>query len=459
MSIFKRALNYVTDNTELKEKLNTLDQKLEDLTSNRKEDVITQVRECKENEIIYNVANKSVTVVDCNGDMFGGEVEKDVVELLKTADTKEIIKLLTPEKVESKGSDFDVEKEEKEIVKPFLGIFEGVDDFEVVGDKLFFKNIRSVEIPSLIAAAFVKLIEKHRDYVDEQIQTGYLVEDEEYQSLKSFTLKLLTSARKESIQQVLQFCRHNDLRISKRGNIIGYRRVEEYNEVNMSENLELLSFIKIQAEKLKKWKKGLKNYEIFKDENGSYIYHNRNADDVDYDIHIGNLYELYNNQNVLLPNTTKLYTSKHNYGKYVFSIGDIYKAEEGDINTDAGQCAAGGLHFASVNYNYSGFGQVPVVVLINPAKTITIPINEMEKGRTTEMKIACINPNEHGVHIQEELIEKADEEYEEYTTEELLEAVANKTVVNLSVKEEVTQLSIPEIKNIAELLKNRVITI
>lgn len=449
MSLFKSALDYLTGKKQLQEQLNQLEKKVENISKD--EETVKEYPEpiCK-NRTIYNVNTKSITVIDCEGNTFDGYVEADVIEKLKQADTAEIIKLLTPEVIEEENT-YNVEQEEKEIVKPFLNIFDNVNDFEVVGDNLYFKGIKSVAIPSLIVARFVELLEQHNN------NCFKLSEFEEYQSLKAFTLKLLTSPRQESINQVLDFCRHNNLRISKRGNIIGYRRVKEFTDVQMPENTELTQFVKESVEKLKKWKKGVKNYFVYLSYGEFLLAEQSKWNETDNIV--GNLYELYNNQSVLTSETTKLYTSQHSYGKYTFVIGDIYKADEDDIDVDAGQCHSGGLHFASVDYNYSGYGEIPVVVLINPAKTITIPLNEIRKGRTTEMKIACINPNEHGVHIQEELIEKADEEYDEFVMEELLQAVANKTVVNLSVEEEVTQLSIPEIKNVTELLRNRIVTI
>lgn len=83
----------------------------------------------------------------------------------------------------------------------------------------------------------------------------------------------------------------------------------------------------------------------------------------------------------------------------------------------------------------------------------------MQKGRTTEMKIACINPNEHGVHIDYELIKEADKQYDEYTIEELQNVISQKTLIPLSIEEEITELSIPEVQNITELLKKRSIII
>ena len=446
-SIFQKALNYLTGNTELKEKLNKVEQKLEELTSDRKEDVITVEPVCK-NRIIYNAATKFVTVVDCNNDTFSGEVEKDVVELLKTADTREIIRLLTPKKVESKGSDFDIEKEEKEIVKPFLGIFEGVDDFEVVGDKLFFKNIRSVEIPSLIAAAFVKLIEKHRDYVDGQIQTGYLVEDETYQSLKMFTLKLLLNPLEESRNQLLTFVRNNSIQVSRFGNLVLYRACYESNESN-----ELVKFVAKEYLKLKAWKKAPRNYEVYDTVEGLKA---TDKGEIYQDDYKGNLAKLYEELPKLQEKGKQYYSS---HGKKKIVIGDVYKIEDEEVDLNADVCHAGGLHAASVDYDYSSYGNVNLVVLINPAKTITVPTYDIGKMRVSEMMIVGINPNPQGVPISEDFYCDLDDNYHNYSIEELENALQTKSLGVTSVSDAVSEVSLKEVQNITNLLKNRVINL
>ena len=464
-SIFTRALDYLSGKKEL---LTVLEQqstviKLLKESVEAKQEVIKEEKPCK-NKIIYNVNTKYVNVITCENNSYAGyDISPETVELLKDAEDAIIIQLLSPKKEEVIVNETEgkIEKEEKELVSHFLDIFDGVDDFEVVGDSVFFKGIKSVEIPSVIVARFIEILENGKS-VYGSIMTEMT---DEYQSLKAFTAKLLTSPREESIQQVLKFCRHNDMRISKKGNIIAYRRVREYTDVSMPDNLELVAFVKESIDKVKKWKKSPKNYEIYTSDDfegydiieTSKIYQ-KSFQDRNHSI-IGNLFDLYNNQSILKPETTKLYSSQHDYGKYQFAIGDVYKADENDIDVDAGQCHSGGLHFASVNYNYTGYGEIPVVVLINPAKTITIPLNELAKGRTTEMKIACINPNEHGIHIDEALIEQADEEFDEYTLEELQQVISQKTLKPLSIEEEVTVLSIPEVVNIREILSRRVISI
>lgn len=445
-SIFKKALVYLG----LKDAKGEYPNKVVQI-----EVVNAQPNNCITNKLIYNVNTKKVIVITCDGDKYEGDnIEKEEIEALKTANVQEIVNILTPKHVEQ----IEDVKEEMKLVSKFLGVFDNSDDFDVVGEQLYFKGIRSTPIPHIIVARFIEILQQIEDNKTEINLFTYKSTaelNEEYNSLKMFTAKLLTSPRQESIDQVLTFCRHNNLCISKFGNIIAYRRVKEYSEVAMPKNEELLRFVKESIEKVKKWKKSPKNYWVYEDTMGRFFCEPKYIDSFCK----GNLYELYNNQSLFQDTPVQLYSSQHSYGKYTFAIGDIYKSEEGDIDVDAGQCHSGGLHFASVNYDYSGYGSTPIVVLINPAKTITIPLNETAKGRTTEMKIACLNPNDRGIHIDYELIAKADEEYNEYTMEELQNVISQKTLVPLSIEEEVTNLSIPEVQNITELLKNRIVTI
>jgi len=339
MSIFKKALEYLTGKKELQEQINQL--KKEAITNQQLIQAVQSIEAQKKpcyNKVIYNVNTQSVTVVDCEGNFYSGITTSDVVEKLKTATTKEIIALLTPPKVEEKGSDFDIEKEESEIVKPFLSIFDSVDDFEVVGNSLFFKNIRSVEIPSLVAARFIELIEKHRDPVDEQIQTGYLEEDEEYQSLKAFTLKLLLNPLQESREDCLTYVRNFNIKLTTTGNMIMYRRIVSVD----NSNKDLIDFVSKQYVKVKSWKKAVRNFTVYKNEDGQYgITDNvvsKNFQDKNNEV-IGNLAELYNNLSELQENR---YTDDYTKS-YDIRIGSTYKIREEDININRSGSCGGAL--------------------------------------------------------------------------------------------------------------------
>lgn len=140
-------------------------------------------------------------------------------------------------------------------------------------------------------------------------------------------------------------------------------------------------------------------------------------------------------------------------------IGGIYKIDETGINLDNGLCAAGGLHAAAVNYNYNGFGDTPVVVLVNPSKAITVPLGETGKLRTTEMFVACINDKPHGVHYDSDGLSAFDEEYNNLTIQELEEAIKDKSFKVASVENNISPIAFTDLTAIRDMLSHRVIQI
>lgn len=446
MSIFQKALLYLTGNTELKEKLSKVEESVKKLTEIPTTAVVEQP--CK-NRVIYNVTNKLVTVVDCNNDTFFGEVEKDVVELLKTADTKEIIRLLTPEKVESKGSDFDVEKEEKEIVKPFLGIFEGVGDFEVVGNSIFFKNIRSVEIPPLIVARFVELLEgiKHNvirpNFEGEQLK-------EELKSLKAFTYWLLLNPIESARKDALDFIRKNQLPITSNGMLVTFRKVVSKGKSNK----ELVKFISESYFKVKKNKKSPKNYEVFDDNPLVCISGNKRHD---YNNHVGNLYELYHNLSQFEEN---IFTDNHTRSK-VIKIGEVYKEDEDKVDLDNNKNCSSGLHSGSLSFgSFNSFGDTGVICLVNPMKIRSVPVSDCSKMRSSELfPVAIIDFNDYRKFVETQEIAELSEVYYNESIEFLQEALKNKQFDKLTCQDNLFEMNPREILNVTEILKNRVVSI
>lgn len=108
-----------------------------------------------------------------------------------------------------------------------------------------------------------------------------------------------------------------------------------------------------------------------------------------------------------------------------------------------------------MDYDYSGFGDTKVVVLVNPSKAITVPKGEIGKLRTTEMFIACTNDKPQGVHFDEDALSAFDDEYYSFTLQELEEAVANKNFSNFEVKDKKIVEGV-DINKIKDLLKERV---
>lgn len=410
---------------------------------------------------IYNVGTKNIDIVFTDGDIISGVVESNIYEQIRNTSSKEdVLQLLTPNNV--KGSDYDIDKNDEKFIKeqitPIVDILSDVQDFKVVNTDVFLKDVNSISIPSSIVAEFIRLVTEIQDLQDNSSELiDYEQLDklkEEYNSLLMFTYKLLLNPLKESREQLLNFIKKNDIKITSYGNLVLYRACWE----SKTEDTELIRFVAKEYLKIKAWKKSPKNYTVASRLGNYKLLLNNEIpkDDNPYWENQGNLAELYSK----LPEMQskgKQYYSDH--GKKKIVIGDIYKIDDKDVNLDANVCAAGGLHCASYDYDYSGFGDTNLIVLVNPSKTITVPTYDFSKMRVSEMMIVGINPNERGVHIDEGFYSNLDENYHNYSIDELQEAFKNKSFEPISVSTEVTELSLKEVVNITDILKNRIVEI
>ena len=411
---------------------------------------------------IYNVGTKNIDVVFTDGDVISAVVESNIYEQIRNTSSKEdVLRLLTPNNV--KGSDYDIDKNDdegfiKEQITSIVDILSDVQDFKVVNTDVFLKDVNSIPIPSSIVAEFIRLVTEIQDLQDNSSELiDYEQLDklkEEYNSLLMFTYKLLLNPLKESREQLLNFIKKNDIKITSYGNLVLYRACWE----SKNEDTELIRFVAKEYLKIKAWKKSPKNYTVASRLGNYKLLLNNEIpkDDNPYWENQGNLAELYSK----LPEMQskgKQYYSDH--GKKKIVIGDIYKIDDKDVNLDANVCAAGGLHCASYDYDYSGFGDTNLIVLVNPSKTITVPTYDFSKMRVSEMMIVGINPNERGVHIDEGFYSNLDENYHNYSIDELQEAFKNKSFEPISVSTEVTELSLKEVVNVTDILKNRIVEI
>lgn len=461
MSIFKKALEYLTGKKELQEQLKKKKEELKQLNDqlvdtqidlSLAQTALEPLKNCK-NKVIYNVNTQSVTVVDCEGSSYSGITTSDVVEKLKTATTEEIIALLTPPKEEKQENT--VEQEEKEIVSNFLDIFDGVDDFEVIGNSVFFKNIRSVEIPSLIVSRFIQLIEKHRDFVDEQIQTDYLVEDEEYQSLKMFTYWLLLNPIESARKDTLNFIRKNQLPITSNGMLVTFRKVVSKGKSNK----KLIKFISENYFKVKKWKKSTSKFKVITVPNTNAFElkpFEFNVEDTDY-VCLGDLNYLYHNLSQFKEN---IFTDNHTRSK-VIKIGEVYKEDEDKVDLDNNKNCSSGLHSGSLSFgSFDSFGDTGVICLVNPMKIRSVPVSDCNKMRSSELfPVAIVDFDDYREFVETQEIAELSEVYYNESVEFLQETLKNKQFDKLTCQNNLFEMSPKEILNVTEILKNRVVTI
>jgi hypothetical protein len=221
-------------------------------------------------------------------------------------------------------------QESIKVVNDHIFYLENHPDFTILNNNVYFKNIMSIPIPKEIVACIIETLDNS---------------PEKYESLRLFTLKLLTSPREDSRENVLTFMRDNDIRISPKGNIIAYRRVKKWEKDVQLKNANkvLYNFVQDSYEKVKKWKKSPKNFKVVSLNNVPKLVNlDFDVTNTDY-ICLGHLDILKNNIIKKQEDVEQWFSSTHDYGKYIFKIGDIYAIQEDEIDTNNGNCASGGL--------------------------------------------------------------------------------------------------------------------
>lgn len=402
--------------------------------------------------IFYSQVNKTIIVILKSGELITKPfIEIEVFEKVKSATTEAEIEALLLDK-EKSSIDETMQivetREEKKQIQDNLFVFRGNKDFHISGSTVALVPC-NLPLPSIVAATFIEILEKIQG-IKKSGDTGSEEFEElenNYSALKSFWLKLSCNPLSQSREDTLIFVKNNDVRITRNGNMILYRRIVKIAQGNTA----LSTFVSQEYFKIKKWKKSPKTFTVGRTPDGEYaLYLNKRPKNWKT---VGNLHKLYKNLGKMKENE---YTSFYNKGKHIIKLGGAYKIDDKEINLDNGVCAAGGLHAACVSYNYSGFGDTPVVVLVNPSKAITVPRGETGKLRTTEMFVACVNDKSHGHHFDEDSINVFDEEYHDLSIIELEDAVRNKSFEKLKVEDNVPAIAIDNLELIKDALKSRV---
>lgn len=401
--------------------------------------------------VLCDEENPILTATDIPDDFYGN---------VKELKTKEEIK-----KFFNSFNNKELEIEEKVVnvvTKDDFYILRNNPDFEIVDDKVYLKGI-SLAIPDTVLA---EIISNREEYTlcDSSLKEEAAQLDDYYNRLILFWAMLSNSPVKDR-DNILLFCRKNDIRLSPLGNIIGYRRLVKWNtNKNKKRDINLQKFVEDSIVKIKKWKKNPANYVVYTSssfegykitlESGISETHFKDANNNV----LGKLTDLKEFE--VEVEGKEQYTSWYSSGKYLVTIPSLYKMIDEKPDPNLQNCHSGGLHIGNVNFSFSEYGDTSVVCLINPSKTIFVPSDDTGKFRVSEMYVACLNPNEEGMHIDDSLIEQADKAYNRMTIDELKECYQSKSMDMLSIdKEHVPETTLEDVLSIAEILQNRIVKI
>lgn len=292
----------------------------------------------------------------------------------------------TEEELLKIGSSVEGIEEKKEKEKEFqknVAVAKGVEVLEQSGDFIvkdgcvYMKEVESRSLPPLLVEQFAKIIGEH---ANAQEKLPPVTESLEYQSLKKFWLKCCLNPNAQSAEDLYTFLSNHHFKIDRHGNFYAYRRVVSKG----TSNQKLIEFVSNTYTKVKAvWKKKPVDYWVHKnEEDGQFSFSKHEHSEFN---DIGNLEKLY----LDLPTMQeKSYTSAHT-GREDYRIGEVVSMprQYGDDNNTI-SCSKG-FHAASKAYDYSGFGDTPILVIINPMDVLAVPLNEVGKLRTSRWFFAA----------------------------------------------------------------------
>ncbi len=406
--------------------------------------------------------NGSITAVFKNGIVITKKGCDDVLfSKVKNATTEaEIELLLIPTPELPKIKEIEVTEEQKWAVSSASHILQKNTDFVFENGDIFLKNVK-LALPPVVLASFIELMEKMSGYqkiANEQKSPysevdGYTDLEEIYEALKMFWRWTALNPIESSRNDLLAFVKKNDITITSNGLLELYRRVVSVGEANK----ELSKFVSEQYYKVKKAKKGPRNYNVVKDNDGPYVLRKEEVGVIlGWQTMVGNLADLY----LDLPNMQEnIYTDGHTHTK-VIKVGEVYKEDEDKIDLDNTRECSNGLHVGSRAFGFSGFGDTGVIALVNPMKVRSVPVYDSTKMRVSEMFIAgVVDLKEYENSVDTTQINDYSQEYFGITVEELEETLANQTYEDLACQDRVPAVAIKDIIDIKNVLKERLVKI
>lgn len=262
----------------------------------------------------------------------------------------------------------EMKKKEAEAIKVkalLKGIesLEELEDFEVREGSVYLKGVER-SMPQVLVEKFIEIVAQET-----------LGDTDDYEALKKFWLKCCLNPNAQSAEDLYKFLARHQFKIDKHGNFYAYRRVVSA----IGADKTFVDFVSNAYNKVKAvWKKKPADFYVWEDDKGTFAF-TKNSKDAD-GIHTyhGTLEDLYKDLPAL---QEKMFTSKHT-GQEDYRVGEVISMPRnvGDDNNQV-SCSKG-FHAASKAYDYSSFGDTPILVIINPIDVLAVPLNEDGKLRT-----------------------------------------------------------------------------
>lgn len=345
------------------------------------------------------MVNDVLTVTLPDGDVITkpSATVQDFEKVAAAKNLQEIVEVVTvPEVVEAK---IKAQAEEEKIVATRKGIevLSAIKDFVVKDDALYIAGTNR-SIPQLVVDAFAETVGKYSHITNYPELEKAIDTDVKYTSLKKFWLKCCLNPSAQSAEDLYTFLSNHKFKIDRHGNFYAYRKVVTVRG-RYEEKSDKVDFISNAYNKVKAvWKKKPSAFEVCI-QDGQYSIHKTtpNSNDLPGEW-IGNLEELYKE----LPNMTEnRYTDQHTRS-FDYRVGKSVSMPRHMGDDDNSVSCSKGFHAASKKYDYSGFGDTPILMIINPMDVLAVPRGEVGKLRVCRWFFAMTLPESEKYILDDE---------------------------------------------------------
>ena len=442
-------------------------EKLEKLELKRKEKELEllnlQLKESKKLYKVLSLVNNNLTVVLQDGSIISksNATENDVQEIKLATSEDEILRIVKDVNIQQEKVTEQLTREEVDMYSEGFELFQYLDDFYTEGNTVYLSGTNR-SLPDLLVKKFIEIITRVDKVFSEESLQEKLNKDEEYLSHKKFFMWCCLNPNAQSAEDLYGFLEKHNMKIDRHGNFYAYRRVKTVG----NDFKELVDFISNAYNKIKAvWKKSPKKFKVvtipdskeFKLKEWDF-----NVEDTEY-VCLGDLEYLYLN----LPNMSEnKYTDAHT-GKMDYRVGQIASIPRDEGDDDNTVNCGKGLHICSSEYDYSGFGDVPVLAIVNPMDVLAAPVNEVSKLRTSRWFFAMTLPENEKYILDEEdfnvlelgdiFNEKCFEDIEEHVKNGFTEEVKRHTFTLPTLSSKELSRIINSLEEMSNVINNRVV--
>ena len=383
--------------------------------------------------ILYS--NNTITVITKEGNIMSALGNREKLAKIMELSTIEEIKneLYDVDKIVAFEQDNDVVNElakHRDEVLEFLGD----DKFVTKSDGFYLKGINLV-LPDIIINSFIELKKASKE--------------DEFSALEIFWHWTALNPIENSRNDLFNFIKNNDVKLTSNGLLELYRRVNK-----VAADTTFPEFVSNSWLKTKAYKKSPKNYVVALNDEGEYVLIHLDKIIQTGFLLEGNLDELYHN---MKESDDNFYTDNHTKKKEI-RIGQVYKEDEDNIDLDNTKDCSRGLHAGAMSFLFDGFGDTGVLVLINPMFVRSVPTSYTNKMRVSEMMIvAKLDIDDYKKSVFTDEMNDFSELYATQSIEELSKMINNNSFDKMVCQDNVTPISITDIKNVISNLQSKIV--